>query len=128
MTQPTGLSGCARGRKLSSAGPVSWADHAPGYDVSTHQIVPWRSRISPGYLFDIPDPSEAFSTPLDVPLLGRPPARFLDCEILTIQYRSDPDAIRAIVPRPLTPTGDTVMVQFGRWGDVPGMGQPLNAT
>jgi acetoacetate decarboxylase len=79
--------------------------------------------MSPGYLFDIPDPSEAFSTPLDVPLLGRPPARFLDCEILTIQYRSDPDAIRAIVPRPLTPTGDTVMVQFGRWGDVPGMGQ-----
>ena len=39
----------------------------PGYDVSTDQIVPWRSRMSPGYLFDIPDPSEAFSTPLDVP-------------------------------------------------------------
>ena len=36
--------------------------------------------MSSGYLFDIPDPSEAFSTPLDVPLLGRPPARLLDCE------------------------------------------------
>ena len=78
--------------------------------------------MSPGYLLNVPDPSEAFSTPLDVPLLGRPPARFRDCEILTIQYRSDPDAIRTLVPRPLTPTGDTVMVQFGRWGDVPGMG------
>jgi acetoacetate decarboxylase len=81
--------------------------------------------MSLDYLLDIPDPSEAFSTPLDVPLLGRPPARFRDCEILTVQYRSDPDAIRALVPRPLVPTGDTVTVQFGRWGDVPGMGRTL---
>jgi acetoacetate decarboxylase len=56
-----------------------------------------------------------------MPLLGRPPSRLRDCEVLTIQYRSDIDAIRRLVPRPLEVTGDTVMVQMGRWGDVPGV-------
>ncbi|NBY38435.1 MAG: acetoacetate decarboxylase [Actinobacteria bacterium] len=78
------------------------------------------------YLHEIPSPYEAHSFPLDNPLTGpatpAKPARFNDCEVLVAQYRTNPDAIAALVPEPLVPVGDVVMVQFGRWGDVPGMG------
>ena len=69
------------------------------------------------------DPGTAHSVPLDVPLHGRPPARFRDGEVLTLQYRTDPDAIAALLPAPLVAAGDTVMVQVARWGDVPGLGR-----
>ena len=71
----------------------------------------------------VPSPLAAYSTPLDAPLSGPPPARFRDGEVLTVQYRSDPAAIRRLVPEPLVPTNDTVMVQIARWGDVPGLGR-----
>jgi acetoacetate decarboxylase len=61
--------------------------------------------------------------PFHDPLHGAPPGRFSDGEVLAIQYRTDPDAIGALVPAPLHPVGDTVMVQIARWGDVPGMGR-----
>jgi acetoacetate decarboxylase len=69
------------------------------------------------------DPLSAHSIPLDNPLHGPPPARFLDGEVLVIQYRTDPAAIAALVPAPLAPVGDVVMVQVARWGDVPGLGR-----
>jgi len=65
----------------------------------------------------------AHSIPMDAPLHGRPPARFSDCEVLAILYRTDPSAIAALLPPPLEPVNDVVMVQIGRWGDVPGMGR-----
>jgi acetoacetate decarboxylase len=65
----------------------------------------------------------AHSIPMDAPLHGRPPARFSDCEVLAILYRTDPAAIRELLPPPLEPVNDVVMVQIGRWGDVPGMGR-----
>lgn len=65
----------------------------------------------------------AHSIPMDAPLHGRPPARFSDCEVLAIHYRTDPAAIAAILPPPLESINDVVMVQIGRWGDVPGMGR-----
>lgn len=43
--------------------------------------------------------------------------------MLTIQYRTDPEAVRALIPQPLSPTTDTVMVQIARWGDVAGLGR-----
>jgi acetoacetate decarboxylase len=58
-----------------------------------------------------------------MPLHGRPPGRFSEGEVLTIQYRTDPDAVAALVPAPLEPISDTVMVQVARWGDVPGLGR-----
>ena len=42
---------------------------------------------------------------------------------MTVQYRSDPAAIEALLPRPLRPINDVVMVQVARWGDVPGLGR-----
>lgn len=71
----------------------------------------------------VPDPALAWSTPIDAPLNGPPPARFSDGEVLTVQYRSDPEAIRALLPEPLRPTNNTVMVQIARWGDVAGLGR-----
>ena len=71
----------------------------------------------------IPSPLEAHSIPLDNPLHGPPPARFRDGEVLVIEYRTDPEAIATLVPEPLVPVGDTVMVQVARWGDVPGLGR-----
>jgi acetoacetate decarboxylase len=65
----------------------------------------------------------AHSIPMDAPLHGRPPARFSDCEVLALQYRTDPAAIAALLPPPLESVNDVVMVQIGRWGDVPGMGR-----
>jgi len=61
--------------------------------------------------------------PLTVPLLGPPPGRFKDGETITSQYRTDFAALSAIVPRPLEPVNDTVMVQISRWGDVAGLGR-----
>ena len=75
------------------------------------------------YLPGIPDPAQAHSIPIDSPLHGPPPGRFSDGEVLVIQYRSDPAAIAELVPAPLSPAGDTVMVQIARWGDVPGLGR-----
>jgi acetoacetate decarboxylase len=74
------------------------------------------------YLHDIPSPYDAHSVPLDTPLTGPPPARFKDSEVLVAQYRTNPAAIAALVPKPLVPISDVVMVQIGRWGDVAGMG------
>lgn len=37
-----------------------------------------------GYRLDIPDAETANAAPLDMPLLGRPPSRLRDCEVLTI--------------------------------------------
>jgi acetoacetate decarboxylase len=75
------------------------------------------------YLPDIPDPALAHSIPLDNPLHGPPPARFRDGEVLVIQYQTTPEAIAALVPSPLQPVGDIVMVQIARWGDVAGLGR-----
>jgi acetoacetate decarboxylase len=85
-------------------------------------------------LADIPDARDAWGTPLGAPLYGRLPGRFSDAkggrfrdgEVLTIQYRTDPEAIRALLPLPLEATTDTVMVQVSRWGDVPGAGRNIH--
>ncbi|HEY8476524.1 MAG TPA: acetoacetate decarboxylase [Chloroflexota bacterium] len=69
-----------------------------------------------------PSAVEVFTTPLDAPAYPPYPIRFRDCEILTIQYRTEPDAIAALLPEPLTPIGDTVLVHVARYGDVEGVG------
>ena len=61
--------------------------------------------------------------PMDVPLLGRPPARFEDGEKITSQYRTDFAALSGLIPQPLEPINDTVMIQISRWGDVAGLGR-----
>jgi acetoacetate decarboxylase len=42
----------------------------------------------------------AFAMPLTSPALPRGPYRFTNREFLIITYRTDPDALRAVVPDP----------------------------
>ena len=63
-----------------------------------------------------------FSTPLDAPMIPRFPFAFRDTEILTLTYRTDPQAIRALLPEPLVATGDMVMIHFYRMPDTDWLG------
>lgn len=63
-----------------------------------------------------------FSTPLDAPMIPRFPFAFRDVEILTLTYRSDPQAMRALLPEPLELTGDAVMIHFYRMNDTSWLG------
>jgi acetoacetate decarboxylase len=74
----------------------------------------------------IPAPADAVGTPIDSPTSGLPPSRFTDGEVLTLQYATDPVAIRALLPEPLEPINDTVQVQISRWGSVPGAGHNIH--
>jgi acetoacetate decarboxylase len=40
--------------------------------------------------------------PLTNPSYPRGPYRFINCEYLIISYRTDPEALHAVVPEPLT--------------------------
>jgi acetoacetate decarboxylase len=51
------------------------------------------------------DPRTALTTPLNAPAYPLPPYRFTDREYFRIAYRSDLDAVRKVVPEPLTVKG-----------------------
>lgn len=63
-----------------------------------------------------------FSTPLDAPTIPRFPFRFRDVEVFTMTYRTDPAAIAALLPEPLEPTGDAVMIHLYRMNDTDWLG------
>lgn len=64
----------------------------------------------------IQDVRRLASMPLQSPTYPRGPYRFEDRQYMILSYRTDPDAIRAALPEPLEPEGDTVSVQ---WLDLP---------
>ena len=66
-----------------------------------------------------------FSTPLDAPMIPSFPFTFRKCNIFTLVYRTDPDAIRALLPEPLVPTGDEVMIHLYQMNDTDWLG-PYN--
>ncbi len=68
-----------------------------------------------------------FSTPLDAPMIPKFPFTFRDMKILTLVYRTDKDAIAALLPEPLVPTGDEVMIHFYQMNDTSWLG-PYNET
>ena len=63
-----------------------------------------------------------FSTPLDAPMIPSFPFSFRDCRILTLVYRTDLDAIKALLPEPLIPTGDAVMIHIYQMNDTSWIG------
>ncbi len=63
-----------------------------------------------------------FSTPLDSPMVPPFPFTFRNAEILTLTYRTDPAAIRALLPEPLASTGDTVMIHVYKMNDTDWLG------
>ena len=58
-----------------------------------------------------------FSTPLDAPLVPSFPFTFRNMNIFTMVYRTDIDAIKALLPEPLVPTGNEVMIHFYQMND-----------
>jgi acetoacetate decarboxylase len=56
------------------------------------------------------DPREVRGTPHGAPLVPRFPLRMRNTEILTVVYRSDREAVEAMLPTPLTAIGDLVLI------------------
>ncbi|AEW98588.1 acetoacetate decarboxylase [Streptantibioticus cattleyicolor] len=67
------------------------------------------------------------STPLTVPVYPPRPTRFTDREYLNVVYRTDPDALRAVVPEPLEVTEPLVRFEVMRMGEVDGYGPYVEA-
>jgi acetoacetate decarboxylase len=64
----------------------------------------------------------AFAMPLTSPAFPPGPYRFTNREYLIITYRTDPDALRAVVPEPLEISEPLVKYEFIRMPDSTGFG------
>ncbi|WIX79327.1 acetoacetate decarboxylase [Amycolatopsis carbonis] len=62
------------------------------------------------------------TTPLSAPAFPRGPYRFTDREYLNITYRTDPAALRALVPEPLVVDEPLVRFEVMRMPDATGLG------
>ena len=58
-----------------------------------------------------------FSTPWDAPSVPPFPFRFRGAEILTLFYRTDPQAAAFLLPPPLEPAGDVAAIHIYRMND-----------
>jgi acetoacetate decarboxylase len=66
--------------------------------------------------------ANAFAMPLTSPAFPRGPYRFTRREFLIITYRTNPDALRAVVPEPLEIVAPLVQFEFIRMPDSTGFG------
>lgn len=64
----------------------------------------------------------AFAMPYTSPAFPPGPYRFIDREFMIVSYRTDPDALRAVVPEPLEVTEPVVKYEFIRMPDSTGFG------
>jgi acetoacetate decarboxylase len=64
----------------------------------------------------------AFAMPLTSPAFPPGPYRFVDREFLIVTYRTDADALRAVVPEPLELSDPIVRYEFIRMPDSTGFG------
>jgi len=71
----------------------------------------------------LPDPFAAWSTPLDAPLVPPFPIQYRNSEVLTLVYRSTPEAVRRLIPAPLVPTSDRVLIHLYNMNDVDWLGR-----
>lgn len=74
-----------------------------------------RFGMTPPTLDDIVAPG--FSTPWDAPMVPPFPFTFRDCRIMTLYWRTDPDAINFLLPPPLKRTGDIVCAHIYQMND-----------
>ena len=66
--------------------------------------------------------ASAFAMPLTNPAFPPGPYRFVNREYFIIQYRTDPEALRRVVPEPLEITEPVVNYEFIRMPDSTGFG------
>ena len=64
----------------------------------------------------------AFAMPFTSPAFPPGPYRFVDREFLVVTYRTDPEALRAVVPEPLEIAEPVVKYEFIRMPDSTGFG------
>ncbi len=78
--------------------------------------------------FGIKKPTEddirqgGFSTPWDAPMVPPFPFTFRNAEILTVYWRTDPDAMAFLLPPPLEPVGDVVCAHIYKMNDTDWIG------
>ena len=63
-----------------------------------------------------------FSTPWDAPMVPPFPFSFRNAEILTLYWRTDPEAVAFLLPPPLEPTSDVVCAHIYRMNDTDWLG------
>ena len=63
-----------------------------------------------------------FSTPWDAPTIPPFPFRFRNAEILTVYWRTDPNALLNLLPPPLEPDGDVACIHIYRMNDTDWLG------
>ncbi|MGW5332763.1 acetoacetate decarboxylase [Streptomyces bauhiniae] len=73
------------------------------------------------------DVARLFTTPVDSPAYAPTRYRFTDREYLNIYYRTDPEALRRLVPEPLTVTDPVVRFEMMRMPDTTGLGDYTEA-
>jgi acetoacetate decarboxylase len=66
--------------------------------------------------------TQAFAMPFTSPAFPCGPYRFVNREYMIITYRTDPDALRAVIPAPLAMTQPIVKYEFIRMPDSTGFG------
>ena len=66
--------------------------------------------------------AHAFAMPFTSPAFPCGPYRFVDREFLIVTYRTDPDALAAVIPAPLEMTDPIVKFEFIRMPDSTGFG------
>ncbi len=63
-----------------------------------------------------------FSTPWDAPMIPPFPFKFRNVEILTLYWRTDPDALAFLLPPPLEPMGDVACAHIYKMHDTDWLG------
>jgi len=71
--------------------------------------------------------ARAFAMPLTSPSYPPGPYRFIDREFFVITYRTDPEALRAVVPEPLQIIDPVVKYEFIRMPDSTGFGSYMES-
>lgn len=64
-----------------------------------------------------------WSTPTEAPLVTPFPFTFRDVEVLTLVYRTTPEAVQRMLPAPLKAISDQVLVHIYNMGDVDWLGR-----
>lgn len=64
-----------------------------------------------------------WSTPAEAPLAAPFPFSFRSVEVLTLCYRTSPEAVRRMLPPPLEPISDRVLIHIYNMGDVEWLGR-----
>jgi acetoacetate decarboxylase len=67
-------------------------------------------------------PENAWSMPWDAPLVPEFPFSFRNVEVLTLTYKTDMQNVRALLPPPLEPINDWVLIHIYNMNDVEWLG------